>query len=154
MEDAEEAFPLCSAQTGSAGADGVYKNEIKQMRKREAAAERSSWEEDIWIKRQSKKKLISKLVISHYLCKGYLKKRITITVVLWSWMYCANAFIYMQWPIYWSVWPSESSLIFILKQVPRRGRCLVIFPHYLLGCIYTLQGSKWECLMKMLIKLC
>lgn len=42
MEDAEEAFPLCSAQTGSAGADGVYKNEIKQMRKREAAAERSS----------------------------------------------------------------------------------------------------------------
>lgn len=78
MEDAEEAFPLCSAQTGSAGADGVYKNEIKQMRKREAAAERASWEENIWIKRQSKKKLISKLVISHCLCKGCLKKELPL----------------------------------------------------------------------------
>lgn len=74
MEDAEEAFPLCSAQTGSAGADGVYKNEIKQMRKREAAAERASLEGNIWIKRQPKKKLINKSVIIHYLCKGYLKK--------------------------------------------------------------------------------
>lgn len=47
MEDAEEAFPLCSAQTGSAGADGVYKNEITRMRKRKAAAERAYWEQII-----------------------------------------------------------------------------------------------------------
>lgn len=39
MEDAEEAFPLCSVQTGSAGADGVYINKIKSMRKRKAATE-------------------------------------------------------------------------------------------------------------------
>lgn len=78
MEDAEEAFPLCSAQTGSAGADGVYKNEIKQMRKREAAAERASLEGNIWIKRQPKKKLINKSVIIHYLCKGYLKKELPL----------------------------------------------------------------------------
>lgn len=39
MEDAEEAFLLCSAQTGSAGADGVYINKMKSMRKKKAAAE-------------------------------------------------------------------------------------------------------------------
>lgn len=47
MEDAKEAFIRCSAQTGSAGAEGVYKNEIKQMRQRKAAAERASWEQII-----------------------------------------------------------------------------------------------------------
>lgn len=42
MEDAEEAFLLCSAQTGGAGVDGVCKNKMKLMRKRKAAAEGTS----------------------------------------------------------------------------------------------------------------
>lgn len=82
MEDAEEAFPLCSAQTGSAGADRVYKNEIKQMRKRKSSCQEGLMRANIWIQLQSKKKLFSESVINHYLCEGYQKKRITITAVL------------------------------------------------------------------------
>lgn len=48
MEDAKKAFLLCSAQTGSAGADGVYKNEIKRMKMRKATAEKASCEQNKW----------------------------------------------------------------------------------------------------------